>query len=312
MDTERDSMSERERLFTRALRAIESLGELATEEIQALAHLDRDDLARLRFVWDGLDSGHRIGLLNRLHQWEEANHRLEFNAIYRLGLDDLDARVRNTAIRSVVEDRAPELLARLSQLATGDPDADVREAAAAGLAPFALRAELGELHPSDAELVERALFSVLDRAEEPSEVRGAALASLGYLDTVKVAEEIQAAFEDPALRQSALRAMGRSANPTWLDALRLEATSESPATRAEVARASGEMADERAVAFLADMVDDPVIDVRLAAIAALGQIGGEEAREALIYALEDKREVVREAAEAALNELEVEEDPFRV
>jgi hypothetical protein len=303
-------VDEREKLLTRALRAVEARGELAPEEIQALAHLDRDELARLRFVWDGLDSGHRIGLLNRLHQWESGNPRLEFNGIYRLGLYDEDANVRRTAIRSVVEDRAPELLAKLSQLASDDPDEVVREAAVEGLAPFALRAELGELHQSDAELVERVLFALLDRVDQPTAIRGAALASLGYLDTVKVAEEIQAAFDDPALQQSAVRAMGRSANPTWLDSLRMEASNESPAMRAEVARAAGEMADERTVAFVADMVDDPVIDVRLAAITALGQIGGEHSREALIYALEDKHEVIRDAAEAALNELEQDEDPF--
>jgi HEAT repeat protein len=303
-------VTERQKLFTQALRAVEARAELAPEEIQALAHLDTGDLARLRIVWDGLDSAHRIGLLNRLHQWETGNQRLEFNGIYRIGLDDENANVRSTAVRSVVEDGDLELLAKLCRLATDDPDEGVRGAAADGLAPFALRAELGELHSSDAELVERVLFTVLDRVDEPPAVRGAALASLGYLDTVKIAEEIQAAFDEPALQQSAVRAMGRSANPTWLDALRMEASDESPAMRAEVARAAGEMADERAVAFVTEMVDDPVIDVRLAAITALGQIGGEEAREALIYALEDKREVVREAAEAALNELEQEEEPF--
>ncbi len=305
-------MKEREQQFNQALRAVQAGGELSTEDIGALAHLDRDDLKRLKLVWDGLDPGERIGLLNRLHQWEAANSRLEFNGVYRLGLDDPNARVRRTAVRSIVEDRSSELLDRLARLATEDPATDVREAAADGLGPFALRAELGELHPSDVEQVERTLFSLVDGEDDASTIRGAALASLGYLDTVRVAEEIRAGFDDPALRQSAVRAMGRSANPTWLDLLRNEATNESPAMRAEVARACGEMADERSVAFVADLVDDRVIDVRLAAIAALGQIGGDEARESLIYALEDKREVVRVAAEAALNAMEQDEDPLGV
>ena len=120
-------------------------------------------------------------------------------------------------------------------------------------------------------------------------MRREALASVGYLDSLAVERAIEVGFEDDAFQLWAMRAMGRTANPDWLDTLTDEAGHPDPAVRQEVARAAGELADERATETVAELVDDAELEVRLAAIKALGQIGGDEARETLIYALEDER-----------------------
>ena len=140
-------------------------------------------------------------------------------------------------------------------------------------------------------------------------MRREALASVGYLDSLAVERAIEVGFEDDAFQLWAMRAMGRTANPDWLDTLTDEAGIQTRPC-GEVARAAGELADERATETVAELVDDPELEVRLAAIKALGLIGGDEARETLIYALEDERPVIREAAERAINELEEDEDPL--
>ncbi|HYU20600.1 MAG TPA: HEAT repeat domain-containing protein [Chloroflexota bacterium] len=297
-------------LLDRMLKSLGSGQTLAADDLSALSNLGPTELGVFRPVWDGLSTIDRRRLLAQLHSCERENLRCDFNAIYHIALDDLDAEVRRQALDSILEDESDWLLGKLLVMASGDPDANVREAAARQLAPFALKAELGELPGERVEMIERTLLAVVDCPGEAIGPRRAALASVGYLGNERVAAVIRRQLDDPELHQSAVRAMGRAADEMWLDALGGEARSKDPSLREEAARAFGEMADRGAVSLVVDMIDDPVLEVRLAAIAALGQIGGEKAREALIYALEDKRAVIREAAEAALVELDFEDDPL--
>lgn len=299
-----------EQLFAQALRTLGNGSALSPEELGALSHLTTDEVAALRPVWEGLSTEARGRALAQLHQSERESPRQDFNAVYQIGFEDADPAVRRQAVESVVEDAGGQALDTLARLANKDLDPTVREATARALGPFALKAELEELPAAAARAIEGALLSVLRRNGEAIGARREALASLGYLDNQHVAEEIRRGYGDPELRQSAVRAMGRSANIAWLETLVREAAGDDAAMREEAARALGEMADRRGVETLTDMVDDPVIAVRLAAIAAVGQVGGDEARDALIYALEDKRRVIREAAEAALADVEFDEDPL--
>ncbi|MDP8925242.1 MAG: HEAT repeat domain-containing protein [Chloroflexota bacterium] len=299
-----------EQTFALALDTLRAGEPLSNELLTALSHLERGELAAFGQVWSRLEPDRRLELLGRLTASERANLRQDFNAIYGLALADPDPAVRRAAVESVVEDEGARLLARLIDLASNDPDSDVRRAALTCLAPFALRAELGEIGDEWRPSLERCLLAVVRAAGADIAQRREALASLGYLDSDAVAEEIRRAFADPELRQVAVKAMGRTANPGWLPLLRQEARAKDVELRREVAVAAGEVADQRASKFVVDMLDDPSLDVRLAAIAALGQIGGDEARDGLIYALEDKRDAVREAAQEALSTLESDEDPL--
>lgn len=299
-----------EQTFALALDTLQRGEPLAKELLAALSHLALGELEAFGQVWTGLQAERRRELLAQLAESERANLRHDFNAVYSLALVDPDSAVRRAAVESIVEDQGAGLLDRLIALAREDPDSTVRQSALACLAPFALRVELGEITRDRRAALEACLLDAVRAPDGDITLRREALASLGYLDSDVVSEQIRQAFADPKLRQAAVRAMGRTANPGWIPLLRQESRTKDAELRREVAVAAGEMADQRASKFVVDMLDDPSMAVRLAAIAALGQIGGDEARDGLIYALEDKREAVRTAAQEALANLDADDDPL--
>lgn len=301
-----------EQLLAVAIEALQQPGELEPELIGALSHVVATDLAEVSAAWQGLSVERRLEILTQLSRSERQNARLDFNTIYGLALDDGEPKVRRLAIDSMVTENGPAHLERLVQLAGHDPDRYVREAAVVRLAPFALMAELGDLPAAWPDRLRTLLLGIYGDEAAPVGVRREALASVGYLDSIAVERAIEEGFESDAFQLWAMRAMGRTANPDWLDTLTGEAAHPDPAVRQEVARALGELADEGAVDAVSDLVDDTELEVRLAAIKALGQIGGDEARETLVYALEDERDIIREAAENALNEIDETEEPLNL
>jgi HEAT repeat protein len=299
-----------EQLLAHAVDALAQPGELESELIGALSHLLSTDLDAVSKAWRELSVDRRLEILTQLNSSERQNARLDFNAIYGVAIADQEPRVRRLAIDSIVTENGPVLLERLVKMATEDPDRYVREAAVVRLGPFALMAELGDLPEPWPDRLRTLLLGIYNDSGAPVGVRREALASVGYLDSLQVERAIEDGFEDDAFQLWAMRAMGRTANPDWLDTLTGEANHPDPAVRQEVARAAGELADERATEAIAELVDDPELEVRLAAIKALGQISGDEARETLVYALEDERDIIREAAERALNDIGEDEDPL--
>jgi HEAT repeat protein len=299
-----------EQLLAHAVDALSQPGDLAPELIGALSHLLSTDLEAVTRTWANVPVERRLEVLTQLARSERDNARQDFNAIYGVALADDNPRVRRLAIDSIVTENGPHHLELLTRMAVEDPDPYVREAAVVRLAPFALMAELGDLPEPWPDRLRSLLLGIHNDEDAPIGVRREALASVGYLDSLAVERSIEVGFDDDAFQLWAMRAMGRTANPDWLDTLMDEAGHPDPAVRQEIARALGELADERATETVADLVDDTELEVRLAAIKSLGQIGGDEARETLIYALEDERPIIREAAERAINELDEDEDPM--
>jgi HEAT repeat protein len=296
--------------FEQALADVAAGRGSASSHLAGLSHLVAEQLTRFAEVWKVLPEQQKLTLLESLSREEHGILRVEFNAIYHLGLSDDSPGVRRASIEATVEDDSPWLLDRLLTLVVDENDPDVRAAAVDALSPFARRAELGELPTAEAERIRQGLVDVIHRPGERRDVRANALAAVGYFSGELIRRELEAGFRDEALRLHALRGMGRSANPDWLSTVLGQLDSPDEALRLEAAAAAGEIGDEQAVAELASLLDDPALVVRLAAIAALGEIGGEEAREALIYALEDKRPAVRQAAQTALSELDFFDDPL--
>ncbi len=283
---------------------------LSTDQLTALSHLDARAISAFEPGWHELGPTERIRLLIELHAVETNSARFEFNAVYGLALHDPEPTVRRTAIEAIVEDCGAVLLGDLLPLAASDSDASVRVASSRALAPYALRAELGDLEPDQVAALIENLLAILNRADEALDVRQEALAALGYISDDRVDDVIRHALDDPELQCSAIRAIGRTADVAWRGVLAEQSINVDARAREEVARACGEMADQRFVPMAIRLLEDPSVDVQLAAISALGEIGGDEARDALIYALDDKRTAVRDAVTKALSQIAVEDDPL--
>jgi HEAT repeat protein len=299
-----------EQLFAHAVDALAAPGDLSDEHIGALSNLVLTDLDAVKEAWSALPIARRLEVLQQLSAAERKSARFDFNAIYEFATTDSEPSVRQLAVESIVSENGASPLATVSKLATSDSDPHVQEAALRCLGPFALMAELGELDATAPDRLRSLLLGVLTNPKSALGARREALSAVGYLDNDAVSLQIRKGFFDDDLRNSAIQAMGHTANPDWIPMLLSETVNLDETVRQAIAYAAGDIADEQAAEGVAELVDDPATGVRLAAIWALGQIGGDEARETLIYALEDDDDDIKKAAEEAISELEESEDPL--
>ncbi len=263
-------------------------------------------------AWLEMDLRRRQRVIQELIGLAEDNVELNFDAVFFIALADSDAEVRRNAVKGLCEYEGRDLINCLLGLLESDPDASVRAEAALALGRFVLQAEFDTLHAADTERVERALHRSINDTAEVAEVRGRALESIGARSEPWVRDLIQGAFESPdrRLRLSAVHAMGRSCDASWLPALTAELESDDAEMRFEAAGACGSIADEAATPHLLRLLEDDDHEVQEAAIGALGQIGGAQAKEALQDLLSDGAERVREAVLSALAEVDFAEDPL--
>jgi hypothetical protein len=288
------------------------LGQVANEnrpvrsiDLSRLSDLPRAEVVRFDLTWRGLDAGRRLGLVSMMVEQAEANIHLNFHAILRECLNDVDGQIRRLAIDGLWEDEKPTLVGRLAALLADDPVPNVRAAAATSLGRFVLLGALGEIAESAADQAERSLRIAWARASELNDVRRRVLESLAYASDPTVSDLIETAYydDDELMRQSAVFAMGRSADRRWSKPVLAELRSRDAAMRFEATVSAGELGLAAAVQPLVQLMDDPDSNVREVAALALGKIGGREARRALEDALGGEDERLAQAAEDALEEL---------
>jgi HEAT repeat protein len=180
------------------------------------------------------------------------------------------------------------------------------------LGKFAMLAELGKLRLSHASRVCQALLGVISDKSRVVEVRRRALEAAAPLSLSQVEGAITEAYHshNRKLEISAIYAMGKNCNGSWLSILLRELSNSDAEIRYEAAGACGELGEEEAAPYLVELIGDPDVDVQVAALQALGKIGGSNAKECLWQCLNSPSEVIRQAAEEALYGLEVEENPF--
>jgi HEAT repeat protein len=222
--------------------------------------------------------------------------------------------VRLTATSGLWESEDPSLIAPLIRLMKEDSSDEVQAAAATALGKFAMLAEYKKLRPVYAESIGSSLLSVINDKTKPLEVRRRALEAISPLSFPGVIQAISIFYRSPEekFKISAVYAMGKSCNTSFLPLLKKELLSSDAETRYEAATALGEMGEEESVPYLADLIEDPDLDVQMAVIRALGQIGGAQARRHLQTAMKSESEATKQAASEALDELESEENPFDV
>ena len=276
-----------------------------TIDLADISDLSRSQVAEFHAAWNDLSPSRRLELIIVMVEQAETNIHLIFHAVLRACLTDDDAQVRRLAIEGLWEDERVNLVPLLCGLLTHDSSDDVRSTAATALGRFVLLGVLGDIAEEPARQAEAALHLAWERSDETVSVRRRVLESLAPTDTADVHVLIGDAYysDNELMRQSAIFAMGRSANPRWNKIVLAELNSRDPAIRFEAAEAAGEMAIRAAVQPLIQRLDDPDKDVREAATLALGKIGGPAARRALRALAAGDDERLAEAAAEALEEL---------
>ncbi len=289
---------------------------LLNSRLTELSKLNSEELALFEQAWAAIEPKRRRQIMYRLVELAEDNFELDFDSIFKGRLKDQDAEVRSKAIEGLWESEEASLIDPLIKLLKQDSSEKVQATAATALGKFAMLAELKKLRPSHKSKIGQTLLAVIDDKSKPLEVKRRALEAAAPLSLPQMKKAIVEAYQsgNPKLRTSALFAMGKSCNHSWLPILLKELASADAEMRYEAAGACGELEEEEAAPYLIELINDPDVDVQLAAIQALGKIGGPEAKGRLEQRLNNPSEVIQQAAEQALHRLEAEEGPssFRI
>lgn len=286
---------------------------LLHSRLTELSNLSSEELEFFKRSWSAIELERRRQIVHRLVELAEDNLELNFDNILKYCLKDHDDEVQSKAIEGLWENEGPSLINPLIDLLKQDSSEKVQAAAATALGKFAILAEHKKLRSCHVSRVEEALLSVISDKNRIVEIRRRALESAAPLSLPQVKTAIMEAYQshNPRLSISAIYAMGKNCDPSWLPILLRELASADAEVRYEAAGACGELEkEEQAVPHLIKLVNDPDTDVQMAAIRALGKIGGTKAKECLERCLNSAREAIRQAAQQALNELKTKEDPL--
>ena len=277
---------------------------VSDRDLTPLSNLSREQQHALDDVWTQISLDKRRLLVAALTEAGDEDIQLDYSAVFRRGLRDDDAEVRRASIDGLWENENVTLIRPFLRL-LDDSDTAVRASAATALGRFVLQGELGHLTEERYDEILSRLRAIIAEPSVPISVRRRAVESIAYSSTSDVRDIIARGYEDadPEMRQSAIFAMGRSADHYWRGQVRVELRNEGPAFRYEAARAAGELADPQAVPALARLLRDDVLAVREMAIWALGQIGGSAARQALQLFIEQDKSALTDHARDSLAEM---------
>jgi len=271
-----------------------------------LSDLGRLDLAALEAAWPGFAPDRRLAIVQDLSDISEANFEVNFDQIFRIGLEDESPAVRAAAIRGLWEAEDTRLAPAFLDFLRADPDPQVRAASASALGRFIYLGELEELPAAQLRRIEAALLAVI-ASLDVLEVRRRALEAMAYSSRPEVIALIEEAYASDELwmRISAVFAMGRTSNDRWAEAVEAELSSPEAELRFEAARAAGELELSDTAEALTDLTQDEDTQVREAAIWSLSQVGGTVARDTLTQLLEaTEDEAEQDFIQDALENLE--------
>jgi HEAT repeat protein len=283
-------------------------------QLSSLSHLDREDVALLAEAWEDVAPERKRHMMVQMAEMAEDNVDLNFDAAFKLGLQDENGSVRAQALRGLVEYEGRDLIATLAQLLREDPEVEVRVEAAIALGRYALEAELDHLPASDREVIADILMESAEDNDEEEDVRAKSIEALGAISGDDIDNLIESIYDEDSLvmKIAAVDAMGRSCNELWLPNVLRELEHKAPLMRHAAAYAAGEIAEEEAVSPLQRVaIQDPDVEVRHAAIRALGTIGGAKAGVALKTVLYEGHDDDRPVIEEAQQELTFYDDPLR-
>jgi len=297
-------------------RTLEELGEegrkLSASRLALLSDLCADEAESFLQAWTVMGSSRRRQVLGQMVEMAEDNPDFNFDCIFRLALGDPDEEVRVKAIEGLAECEDPSLVEPLVEQVQANGSPQVRSAAVVALGRFALLAELGKIRPKYGSRIINALIPLFRDQAQPLEVRRRAVEAIAPLSLPEVKKVITEAYlsPEPPMRSSAIYAMGRNCDDSWLNILTKELRNPSAEVRYEAAAACGDIGEERAVPHLIPLLADDDPQVQEMAVVALGKIGGTEAKLALRRCLQREEPRIRQTAQEAMAQLEAVEDPF--
>lgn len=300
--------------LTATLHQLQQPNQINRARLKVLTDLRERDRDVFWHDWNRIPRDARIRIITLMNEISEENLELDFRPIMRWALEDDDAEVRRRAIDGLSEEEHPRIIEPLLKCLTTDPDDMVRSTAAISLARFTTLAAVDELSPTHSKTLITALRHALAQHHDKPEVYRRILESLGPVADEPIQTLISQAWQSDSisLRESALVAMGRSQDNSWLPIIRTALDNGYAAIRYEAARAAGEYADQAAmlVPLLINLTLEDDIEVAGAAIWALGQIGDERSTRALKQLSKSRDQAKREAALIALDEHDGNDDLF--
>ncbi len=263
--------------------------------LSRLSGLESLELDQFIDTWSNASQPRRNRLLEDLEVLADDLLHLDFDQIFRLGLNETSAHTRQLAIRALWECPDTDLIDKFTSMLLDDPETDVRAQAARGLGRFIYRAEIEEINPALGGKIADQLLTLF-RADPPEALKRGILEGIGFSSDPQVTKLIESAFdmEQEDWLVSGLIAAGRSANDQFIPQVIEHLNHDSPDVRREAVEASGLLSAQQAATHLLHLIDDPEEEIKFAAIWALSEIGGLDARaalESLIKNAEDEDEI---------------------
>ena len=288
-------------------------GDYPRSTLVGLSDLSVREVVRFGAAWPTIDAAVRRAVVMELNDLAEERFDYLFGRALMVMLDDEDAAVRQNAIAGLWGHDDTRLADRLVQLLGGDESEDVRASAARGLGWFVELAELDEIDLALGERVFDALVTALEDESESMHVRARALESASARtgsETVKRYIERFYDEDEIGFRATAIFAMGKSYDASFLPTILNETATDDAEIRFEAARAAGHIGDNSALPALADLANDEDAEVRHAAINAIGEIGGKAAVRYLARIAESAPDADQELIEEAMEEASILSDPL--
>ncbi len=258
--------------------------------------LSENEQKKLASCWSSVPLKRRQTFLQDLVSLAENDPVLMYEAVARIALDDEDTDVCVSAIDLLFDSEDRHLIpVYLRLLADQTRSEAVRAAVANALGPYVYMGEVEKIKPEVLHEIEEILLHAY-YDDKSDLVKRRALEALGYSSRQEIPPLLRkaAAMRDDLWLESAMFAMGRSADEQWEGSVLENLEHENLAVRIQAVHAAGELALKKARRNLLraiDVVEDD--DLRHEIIWALAQIGGEGVErklDALLAAAEDDEE----------------------
>ncbi len=296
----------------------EFLNQLPEDDDAAINYASLAELSRLTGpeasefgqLWLEWSSERVLGIVERMVSLCEDQLDVEFEVIYKQGLKHPNSTVRIASLKGLEESEDRALVIQLGKILKSDPVAEVRAAAAIPLAHLSIMAEAGKLSARYREVLEDALYGVMENEREIQEVKLKAMEAVSVFAAERLTSHIELAWSSGDLnaRQSSLFAMGRTSDPKWIEYVIPDLEHDAASVRYEAAIAMGELGEEHHLRVMDAPLDDEDLTVQLAAISAVERIGGDAAKAKLELKLASPEPQVVELVQQALQTMKDEED----